>query len=90
MMLFVKKNKCILAISLDKYIFLSKVVIIDNLQSIRDVCCLPALIRLYFRQWVESIYTFINVLANSHAIKLINTGADKCFSTLDRWTTLEQ
>lgn len=84
MVLFVKKNKCILAISLDKYIFLSKVVIIDNLQSIRDFCCLPALICLRFCQRVESIYTFINVLAYNHAIKLVNTGADTCFSTLDR------
>ena len=33
MVLFVKKNKCILNISLDKYIFLSEVVIVDNLQS---------------------------------------------------------
>ena len=38
MVLLVKKNKCILAISLDKYILLSEVVIIDNLQSIRDIC----------------------------------------------------
>ena len=50
MVLFVKKNECILDISLDKYIFLSEVVIVDNLQSIRDVCCLPALIRLHFCQ----------------------------------------
>ena len=49
MVLFVKKNECILDISLDKYIFLSEV-IVDNLQSIRDVCCLPALIHLHFRQ----------------------------------------
>ena len=45
MVLLVKKNKCILAISLDKYILLSEVVIIDNLQSIRDICCLPTLIQ---------------------------------------------
>ena len=37
-----KTSTYILAISLDKYIFLSEVVIIDNLQSIRDVCYLPA------------------------------------------------
>ena len=50
MVLFVRKNECILDISLDKYIFLSGVVIVDNLQSIRDVCCLPTLIRLHFCQ----------------------------------------
>ena len=49
MVLFVKKNECILNISLNKYIFLSEA-IVDNLQSIRDVCCLPALILLCFRQ----------------------------------------
>ena len=49
MVLLVKKNKRIVAISLDKYILLSKVVIIDNLQSIRDICCLPALIRFRLR-----------------------------------------
>ena len=50
MVLFVKKNKCILDVSLDKYIFLSEVVIVDNLRSIHYVCCLPALICLHFRQ----------------------------------------
>ena len=45
-----QENKCILVISLDEYIFLSEVVIIDNLWSIYDVCCLPALICLRFRQ----------------------------------------
>ena len=45
-----QENKCILAIYVDKYIFLSEVVIIDNLQSIRDICCLLALICLRFRQ----------------------------------------
>ena len=50
MVLFVKKNECFLDISLDKYIFLSEVVIVDNLQSICDICCLPTLIRLHFRQ----------------------------------------
>ena len=49
MVLFVKKNECILDISLGKYIFLLEA-IVDNLQSIRDICCLPALIRLRFRQ----------------------------------------
>ena len=34
MVLFVKKNECILNVSLDKYIFLSEVAIVDNLQSI--------------------------------------------------------
>ena len=29
-------------------------------------------------------YTFINVLAYKHTIELVNIGADKCFSTLDR------
>ena len=41
MVLFVKKNECILDISLDKYIFLSEVVIVDNLQSIHDVVVFP-------------------------------------------------
>ena len=50
MVLFVKKDECILDISLNKYIFLSEVVIVDNLQNNRDVCCLPALIHLHFRQ----------------------------------------
>ena len=39
-----------------------------------------------FCQWVESIYTFINVLASNYAIKLVNTGNSTCHSTLDRWT----
>ena len=37
MVLWVKKNECILDISLDKYIFLLEVVTVNNLQSIHDV-----------------------------------------------------
>ena len=50
MVLCIKKNGYILDISLDKHIFLSEVVTVDNLQSICEVCCLPALIRLRFCQ----------------------------------------
>ena len=35
---------------------------------------------------VWSPYTFINVLASNHAIKLVNTSTSTCHSTLDRWT----
>ena len=32
----------------------------------------------------RSPYTFINVQASNHAIKLVNTGTSTCHSTLDR------
>ena len=38
----------------------------------------------FVSEW--SSCTFINVLTPNHIIKLVNTGASTCHSTLDRWT----
>ena len=45
-----KKNECILDISLNKHIFLLEFAIVDHLQSISDIHCLPALMHLCFYQ----------------------------------------
>ena len=82
MVLCIKKNKCILDIFLDVYIFLLEIATVDHLQHIHHIRCLPALMCLcFFSEW--SPYMFINLLPYYHAIKLVNTGANMCLSTLD-------
>ena len=77
--------KLILDVSLDVSILLLDVAIVDCLQSIYHVHCLPAApdaLRRFVSEW--SPYTCIIVLASNHAIKLVNTGTRTCHSTLDR------
>ena len=73
-------NAFLICISLDMCmcVFLSEIATINHLQHICHVHCLPALIRLCFlSEW--SPYTFINMLAYNHTIKLINTSAARAF-----------
>ena len=55
-MLSIKKNECILDISLDMCIFLSEIATVDHLQHICDVHCLTALMRLMILS-VSGTYT---------------------------------
>ena len=85
----VKENQLILDISLDVCISLWML-----LQSI-VYSVFIMLVIFWHRDALTSFttpvsewspYTFINVLASNHAIKLVNTGTSTCHSTLDRWT----
>ena len=86
MVLCIKKNECILDIFLDMYIFLSEILLqlitysIFVMLAVFPHGCAYA----FVNEW--SPYTFIKVLAYNHTIKLINTYASTCLSTLDKWT----
>ena len=81
--LCIKKNECILDISLNMCIFLSEIATVNHLQPIfmTFVVFLHWCAYTFVNKWGP--YTFINALAYNHTIKL-NTDAGTCLSTLNR------
>ena len=59
MVLCIKKNECIVDISLNKCIFLSEDVTVDHLHNIRDVRSLPALMRLATLSSVNGVHIHV-------------------------------
>ena len=87
MMSCIKDNKLVLNISLDMCILLLDI----NCYSWSFTIYWPHLLSSSMTELTRIVsdwcpYTFINMLASNHDIKLVNTGTGTCHSILDRWT----